>query len=255
MKKIGIIVSMAAVFLILLSFGGFSGYKYYSTVYLPEKNIRDAYIAENDIFEAIAPHIEDILSYDDNSSKNLLTACTNVNNDTVGWIVIPDTNINYPVMQCDDNDFYLHNGVDGNYNYELGCPFLDFRCEADLSGFNSIVYGHHMDQGRMFADIVLYDDESFFCDHDVGYLVLPNEVKKIEFFSFLCVSSNSPIYNTVFLSASEREDYIDLLFSDAKYTQKFTSNELKEKDDLHFLLMSTCTFGEGDLRSVLVGVF
>ena len=61
----------------------------------------------------------------------------------IGWIYSPDTTINYPVMQGDDNDYYLKHLADGTENRN-GCPFLDVQNRPDFTDNNSIIYGHHM---------------------------------------------------------------------------------------------------------------
>ena len=73
--------------------------------------------------------------------------------DSIGWIYIPDTHINYPVMQSEDNDFYLHHASDGSYLY-AGSIFLDYRCNADFSSISNILYGHNMSNRSMFADVI-----------------------------------------------------------------------------------------------------
>ena len=60
--------------------------------------------------------------------------CTNIDN-SIGWINVPETKINYPVMYSGDNEFYLHRAVDGSY-LRVGSIFLDYRCNADFTGKN-----------------------------------------------------------------------------------------------------------------------
>ena len=70
--------------------------------------------------------------------------------DAIGWIYVPDTNINYPIMQGEDNDFYLTHGTDGR-SLKCGCIELDYRCESRLQNNFNILYGHNMKNGSMFA--------------------------------------------------------------------------------------------------------
>lgn len=62
---------------------------------------------------------------------------------SIGWIFVPDTNINYPIMQAEDNEYYLHRSYDGSYLYS-GSVFLDRRCKSDFSGDVNMLYGHNM---------------------------------------------------------------------------------------------------------------
>lgn len=261
--------------LLLAAIGGFSGYKYYNTVYLPKKRLDKAVKNQADIIERIRPDTKEssvkasgtFLNTDgipenvgaeplniSDASNDPLVLCENVNDDIVGWITIPDTNIDLPIVQGEDNDLYLHNGVDGQYNYELGCPFLDYRCSSDFSGLDSIVYAHNMENRGMFADVTLFGERSFLETHKQGTLTLKDGEHEVNFFAYLSVSSTSPVYNTVFVSQNECSEYIDLLFNTADHTSFFTAEELKERPELHLLLLSTCTFETEDSRGVLAGI-
>ena len=79
-----------------------------------------------------------------------------VNSDVIGWIYSPDTTINYPVVQGDDNVYYLKHLADGTENRN-GCPFLDVQNRPDFTDDNSIIYGHHMQNGTMFAGVSWYN--------------------------------------------------------------------------------------------------
>ena len=79
------------------------------------------------------------------------------NPDCIGWVSIPGTSIDFPVMQ--NSDFYLKHDFDGNYT-DYGLPFLDERCSLDSSD-NLIIYGHHMNDGSMFSELLNYVDESY----------------------------------------------------------------------------------------------
>ena len=74
----------------------------------------------------------------------------NRNEDIIGWIDIPAVEISYPLVQGDDNEFYLHRGIDKEYLF-AGCLFLDSACDRELQNYNSIIYGHNMRNGSMFA--------------------------------------------------------------------------------------------------------
>ena len=116
-----------------------------------------------------------------------------VNRQAIAWLTIPDTDLDYPIAQADDNEFYLWKGFNGLRN-GTGTPFLDYRCKPDFSGYNSIIYGHNMEQMLMFATIRLYRDKSFMEEHPEGWLLLDDGLHKIQFFAFLSVQSDSAIY-------------------------------------------------------------
>lgn len=90
------------------------------------------------------------------------------NDDLIGWISIPGTRIDYPVMQTkDDPDFYLKHAFDKSYS-NYGVPYATENCDADISD-NMVLYGHHMNNGSMFSDLCKYADEDFYREHKTIY--------------------------------------------------------------------------------------
>ena len=242
--------------------GLYCGWRYYDDVLKPEQQISLADRRQQQLFAEMKPIVTEsatenetrIDSIADEILHHPLEKAEKVNTSVVGWITIPGTHIDYPIAQGTDNNFYLHNGFDQQYNYELGCPFLDYRCAPDFSGFNSIVYAHHMTKQRMFADIALYQDSSFMASCPEGMLVTKNGQFHVRFFAYLTVPSNSQIYQLEFHLEQERIDYIDFLNENANYTMVYSSDMLKENENLHLLLLSTCTYEFQEARGVLVGV-
>lgn len=243
MKRKALFVSL----ILLISVGAYCGYRYYHEDVLPEKQVDEAYDELIELFERIKPEIAEC-----ETDSNFLKPADEVNSGVVGWITIPGTHIDYPICQAEDNDFYLHNGFDGQYNNELGCPFLDYRCESDFSGFNSIVYAHHMSGQRMFADISLFKNQSFLNAHPTGQLILNDEVRTVRFFAYLNVYPTAPAYHAVFMTDSEKREYLEYIEETADYCN-YSADEL-DRDDLHLLLLSTCTYEFNDARGILVGI-
>ena len=88
------------------------------------------------------------------------------NSDFIGWICIEGTKINYPVMQTPSNkDFYLKHAFDKSYS-EYGVPYMQENCKPGLSD-NCIIYGHHMQDGSMFAELCKYEDMDFYREHHI----------------------------------------------------------------------------------------
>lgn len=88
----------------------------------------------------------------------------NKNKRLIGWVKIADTNIDYPVMQTVDNEYYLTHDFDQNTD-KNGCIFMDKDCDVINRSTNLIIYGHHMKSGAMFGHLDKYTDESFFKEH------------------------------------------------------------------------------------------
>lgn len=86
------------------------------------------------------------------------------NSDLVGWISIPGTRIDYPVMQTKDNpNFYLKHAFDKSYS-SYGVPYMQENCDVGISD-NLVLYGHHMNNGSMFSDLCKYESEDFYQEH------------------------------------------------------------------------------------------
>lgn len=86
------------------------------------------------------------------------------NSDLVGWVSIPGTQIDYPIMQTKDSpDFYLKHAFDKSYS-SYGVPYLQENCDIGISD-NLVLYGHHMNNGSMFSDLCKYESEDFYREH------------------------------------------------------------------------------------------
>lgn len=163
--------------------------------------------------------------------------------DSVAWLYIPDTNIDYPIMQSGDNEYYTRRAVDGSYLY-AGSLFMDYRCSSDFSDFNSVIYGHNMGNGTMFADIPNYENEEFFMNHSYGWLTTDDNVRLIDFFAVARTVDTSGLY----LADSTFEKWDSQLRNCASIYKEI---EVTESD--HLLMLSTCTSAEGNSRTILVG--
>lgn len=106
-----------------------------------------------------------------------------VNPDVVGWVTVPGTNIDQPIVQAspEDPDFYLKHDVYGDYNV-YGCPYLDADCSAGgmYGNRNSVILGHHMTDGSMFAAFAEYSDENFARAHARILLQTPERKSVLE---------------------------------------------------------------------------
>lgn len=83
------------------------------------------------------------------------------NEDFSGWLKVPGTAIDYPVMQAEDNEYYLHRDFNEEYRYS-GIPFADYQCDLYAPSANIIIYAHNMKDGSMFASLSKYKDKGFY---------------------------------------------------------------------------------------------
>ena len=132
-----------------------------------------------------------------------ISELVSMNSECFGWISIADTNINYPVMHTPSNpQKYLNKNFYGEYSYS-GTPFFDARCLADST--NLIIYGHHMNNGTMFADLCNYTDYSYFAEHPTVVLETKDGVFAYSVFSVMKVKSDDDWYR--FTTVGTKKSY------------------------------------------------
>lgn len=174
------------------------------------------------------------------SSLNI-SELQSVNPDVVGWIHIPDTDISYPLLQVNDNDFYLKHSWDGEKNV-CGSIFLDKR--STINDWNTVIYGHNMRNGSMFGGLKKYQDEDFAKEHKELYVVYEGEIRKFS-------------YVTTFEADLEGIPYVFGDFDSEKKEQFKTEllNITGANVDGPVLSLSTCTGSGHSTRRVVIFQF
>ena len=109
------------------------------------------------------PYVDELMQID-------LDALREINPDVIGWILIPDTQINYPLLRGEDNDYYLNHTWKGQKN-SVGSIFLEHQNSADLMDDNTIIYGHNMRDGSMFADLRNYSVKDYWKGNPFIYII------------------------------------------------------------------------------------
>ena len=173
------------------------------------------------------------------------------NPDCIGWLTIDGTRIDYPVMyRPGDKNYYLHRDFNGEYSAN-GCLFLAEECVPGDSD-NLIIYGHHMNSGKMFADLEKYKDEGFYEEHPIILFrtIWGNEQYQI-FAAF-----TTPVYTGndfdyySFIKAGTAADYKKFVASIKEKSFYQTGTTAKYGDKL--LTLSTCEYSQKNGRMVLV---
>ena len=178
--------------------------------------------------------------------EQLLDTAQSLNNaypDAIGWLYIPDTVINYPVMQSDDNFYYLDHAYDGS-PLKAGSVYLDCRCEGRFQNPINIVYAHNMKNGSMFAQITRFKNDSFFESHKYGWLATSEAVYRIDLFSLAVADWHDDLYKGD-TSISEWIPYI--------YDRSAVSREITNTEDDRFVSFSTCSYEFENARNILTG--
>lgn len=142
---------------------------------------------------------EDQPSAESQTEKNRnLKALFNQNSDCIGWIYIPGTSVNYPVMHTPANpQKYLRRDFYGNYS-QSGVPFLDARC--DLESTNLIIYGHNMRNGTMFSQLKNYVNADFRKAHPIIEFETVNGIYKFNVIDVKITDTTDEKYNEIYSS-------------------------------------------------------
>lgn len=169
--------------------------------------------------------------------------------DMVGWIKCKDTLIDYPIMQGEDNDFYLHHLYNGKEGAN-GSIFMDWLNHPDFYDCNSILYGHNMASGQMFHSINGYKFQSYYDTFPTMQLFTPYGDYTVSLIAGFIYSKEADI-NVEFLDCADDErvvEYIDW----AKSVSTFKSPETVQADD-RLVTLVTCTYEYENARYVLHG--
>ena len=163
------------------------------------------------------------------------TLC-NKNQDVVAWIYCPDTPINYPIVQASDNEYYLRRLLDGSYN-TAGTLFIDYRNAADLSDWNSIIYGHNLKHEAMFGSLPNYEAQSYYEAHPQLFLLTPEHDYVIELLAGFTTSADDEIYN----GFSADKDARTRLLQSWLNSSDFISN-IEYTAEQQLITLSTCSY-------------
>lgn len=174
-----------------------------------------------------------------------------VNPDIVAWIYIPDSPVNYPVVQGQDNQEYLHKAFDGSTGWlaSAGTIFLDSNNASDFSDRNSALYGHHMNDGSMFASLSDWQNNDEFNSHRDIYLLTPQGNYRLKTFAMVKTTGTDALVQTTFSSEESYRSYIQDKLDRSVVTQE--GDVLGASDITQSMLFSTCEYSQADGRAVL----
>lgn len=196
-----------------------------------------------------------------------------INPEVLGWLTVYDTNIDYPVVQAEDNNYYLNHNPKKETEGS-GSIFMDYRNNKDFSDFNTIIYGHHMAEHEMFGDLDLFLNENFWNTHEYGNLIYDSQNHGLQFIAMLqCDAYDWDIYKPALKGENNRVKYINHIYETAKFVRGIDTESLHrmqkqiaESDekslpdnrtspvtpDDHLVLLSTCSADLTNGRFILV---
>lgn len=168
------------------------------------------------------------------------------NKDVVGWIFSKNGVINYPILQGDDNSYYLNHLINGKKNIN-GSIFMDYAARSDFSGAKTVIFGHSMDNGSMFRTLLNYKKQSYYEKYPEMYIYTPDGNYKLVIFAAYESNANDIAYIKI-----RNEDGFNTFVEHALSKSKVkTGVEVKIGDRL--VCLSTCAYSSKDSRFVVAG--
>ena len=194
---------------------------------------------------------EELLKFrptDDGADNPTLKDLKKLNPDVKAWIQVPKTNIDYPVVQGQDDMEYINKNVYGEFELS-GAIFLSCLNKDDFSDPYNLVYGHNMKNGGMFADVADFTNKEYFETHQKGKLYLTDATRKIRFFACMKVTAaDAKIYHPDGYRKENLKDLLDYIQANAVQYR-----DVNVADENSLIALSTCSEAETNGRVVLIG--
>ena len=194
---------------------------------------------------------EELLKFrptDDGEDNPTLKDLKKLNPDVKAWIQVPKTNIDYPVVQGQDDMEYINKNVYGEFELS-GAIFLSCLNKDDFSDPYNLVYGHNRKNGGMFADVADFTNKEYFETHQKGKLYLTDATRKIRFFACMKVTAaDAKIYHPDGYRKENLKDLLDYIQANAVQYR-----DVNVADENSLIALSTCSEAETNGRVVLIG--
>ena len=174
-----------------------------------------------------------------------------INPDVCAWLTVDGTKIDYPVVQGETNLEYINQDIYGEFALS-GSIFLDSRNDRKFIDSYSLLYGHHMDNGAMFGDVMNYKEKKYFESHKTGTLYLNEQLEKIQWFA--CVETDA--YDEVIYNPQDykKENLEELMEYIKAHAVQYRLPEKKGKEGWNRIIgLSTCSNDQTNGRVILYG--
>ena len=163
-----------------------------------------------------------------------------VNPDIYAWIYIPNTNIDYPVLQrSGDNDYYLEHNLDGSRG-KPGCIYTEDLNSKEFTDYNTVIYGHNMKSGAMFRTLHDFEDKSFFDNNQYVYIYTKDRTLVYKIFAAYTNDAKHILNSNDFTSEQGLSDYLEKVFKKAQ-AEGYLRDDVAVTGENAILTLSTCT--------------
>lgn len=173
-----------------------------------------------------------------------------LNPDCIGWIRFENIDISYPIMQGEDNDYYLHHTFEGQ-EITAASIFMDCTNTPDFTDENTFIYGHNMRDKTMFGKLNNYEDEDYYKENPCFYIYTPKYVYRYDIFAcYLAdVEAEQDSFYTRFASGEEFQHFIDNVKERSEYDTGVTVT-----NEDHVITLMTCNPAGYDYRFLIHAV-
>ena len=172
------------------------------------------------------------------------------NPDIIGWIYCPGTVINYPVLHGKDNDQYLHHDYQGNYDF-AGSIFIESTNKPDFSDAKTIVYGHHLLTELMFSCLENWQEQSFYEQHPVMWLLTPTGDYQVILVSGHHLSAYSDLYQIITEPGDQMNAYVNTVTAESDFKP---IEGVQANPSNRYVMLSTCAYIFDNARYALHGM-
>ncbi len=172
-----------------------------------------------------------------------------VNPDVVGWITVPNTSIDYPIVLTQDNDYYLDHNLEKEPS-KSGAIYLDYLNGDPNEQQNLFIYGHNMRNGTMFHDLNSFKKKEFFDNAEPITVWLWGEERKYEVFAQSIPSTDLGFRKTSFASGDDFLEYVQAM----EALSKHKNDDIEFKPDSEIITLTTCTYEYDEVRCVVQGL-
>lgn len=170
------------------------------------------------------------------------------NDEVVGWIYCEDSVINYPVMQTNEDYTYLYRAYDRTTSV-FGSIFVEAENSPGFQDYNTIIYGHHMQNDAMFGSFYYWADQDYYDSHPVMWLLTPERDYKIVLFSGYTTSAYSDTFSYFREPGESLDAYLQMALEQSEFRAP-----VELDPQAHYVLLSTCSYVFASARTVLHGM-
>lgn len=204
----------------------------------------EAVVTETEVSEQTVPVCEPVYDFETLREENT---------DIYAWITVPGTQVDYPVLQSETDNYYLEHNLDGSSGYP-GCIYTNPCNQKDFSDYHTVLYGHNMKNGSMFGCLHSFEEQEFFDEN--REIVVYTEEKRLTYEIYAAVKFTDvyiPAYYDV-TTADGRDAFLAALKEESKNSEVSHIDERMEiQPEDKLITLSTCVNGERTKRWLIVG--